>query len=99
MIQEIQSQWNEMPEKDIALICSKYKISRPTARRYIQMPAEEIQGMDRPRKSKHSAGRRGNAYVNIIYKMMRDGHTDDTIYFYLRHAGIPQPPYGFICHV
>lgn len=91
MIQEIQSQWNEMPEKDIALICSKYKISRPTARRYIQMPAEEIQGMDRPRKSKHSAGRRGNAYVNIIYKMMRDGHADDTIYFYLRHTGIKDP--------
>ena len=62
MIQEIQSQWNEMPEKDITLICSKYKISRPTARRYIQMPAEEIQGMDRPRKSKHSAGQKKGTF-------------------------------------
>lgn len=44
--------------------------------------------MDKPRKYRHSANRRGNAYVNIIYKMMHDGHTDDIIYFYLRYIGI-----------
>lgn len=91
MIREIQNLWKGMPEKDIAFICSRYKISRQTAYKYVRMPEEEIQGMDRPRKSKHSANRRGNAYVNIIYKMMCDGHTDDTIYFYLRHIGIGDP--------
>lgn len=91
MILEIQNLWEEMPEKDIFFICSRYKISKPTAYKYVRMPKEEIQSMDKPRKCRHSASRRGNAYVNIIYKMMRDGHTDDTIYFYLRHIGIKDP--------
>ena len=39
--------------------------------------------MDKPRKSRHSASRRGNAYVNIIYKMMCDGHADDIILRFL----------------
>jgi len=91
MIQEIQQMWEKMPEKDISFICSRYKISKPTAYKYVRMPEEEVQGMNKPHKSKHSTNRRGNAYVNIIYKMMRDGHPDDTIYFYLRHIGIKDP--------
>lgn len=77
-----------MPEKDLLSLCNRYKISKPTANKYIHMSEEEIRGMDKPRKSRHSANRRGNAYVNIIYKMMCDGHADDIIYFYLRHIGI-----------
>lgn len=91
MIYEIQNLWETMPKKEIALICDKYEISRPTAYKYIRMSEEELQGMDKPRKSQRSTGRKGDAYVNIIYKMMRDGHTDDTIYFYLRHIGIKDP--------
>lgn len=91
MIQEIQNLWKKAAEKDISFICSRYKISRQTAYKYVRMSEEEIQNMDKPRKSRRTAGRRGDAYVNIIYKMMRDGHTDDTIYFYLRHIGIEDP--------
>lgn len=83
--------WEELPEKEISYICEKYHISKPTAYRYVRLTAEEVQGMDKPRKSRRSTGRKGDAYVNIIYKMMRDGHTDDTIYFYLRHIGIKDP--------
>lgn len=91
MIQEIQNLWEKAAEKDISFICSRYKISRQTAYKYVRMSGEEIHNMDKPRKSRRTAGRRGDAYVNIIYKMMRDGHTDDTIYFYLRHIGIEDP--------
>lgn len=52
------------------------------------MSEEEVQSMDKPKKYRHFANRSGNAYVNIIYKMMRDGHPDDVIYFYLRYIGI-----------
>lgn len=90
MIREIQREWEKMSEKDISFICARYGISRPTAYRYIRMPEEEVQGMDRPHK-RHSKGRRGDSYVNIIYKMMSDGYSDDTIYFYLRHIGIEDP--------
>lgn len=88
MIREVQKTWQEMPVKDISLLSSRYKICKATAEKYVHMPEEKIQKMDRPKKNRHSAGRKGNAYVNIIYKMMRDGHTDDTIYHYLRHIGI-----------
>ena len=90
MIREIQGLWKELPEKDISFISGRYKISRQTACKYVRMPEEEIRGMDRP-GTRRRAGRRGDAYVNIIHKMMRDGHTDDTIYFYLRHIGISDP--------
>ena len=88
MIREIQKAWQEMPVKDISLLCDRYKICRATAEKYAHMPEEKIQEMDRPKKYRRSAGRKGNAYVNIIYKMMRDGHTDDMIYHYLRYIGI-----------
>ncbi|MCI8683011.1 MAG: transposase [Lachnospiraceae bacterium] len=90
MIREIQEKWGKMPKKDISFICARYNISKPTAYKYNRMAEEEVQGMDRPR-ARHSTGRRGDAYVNIIYKMMCDGHSDDTIYFYLRHIGIVDP--------
>ena len=48
----------------------------------------KIQEMDRLKKRRRSADRKDNAYVNVIYKMMRDGHTNDTIYHYLWHIGI-----------
>lgn len=91
MIREIQNLWEKASEKDITFICNRYKISKPTAYRYVRMTEDELKSMDKPRKSRHSKNRRGNAYVNIIYKMMPDGHTDDTIYFYLRHIGIKDP--------
>ncbi len=91
MIWEIQNLWEKAPEKDISFICGRYKISKQTAYKYVRMSEEELQSMDKPRKSRRTASRRGDAYVNIIYKMMRDGHTDDTIYFYLRHIGIKDP--------
>lgn len=91
MIVEIQKQWVEMDKKDISIICMEYKISRPTADKYIKMTDGEIREIGNPRKSSHSRNRKGNDYVNIIYKMMRDGYPDDVIYHYLRYKGIADP--------
>ena len=46
--------------------------------------------MDMPNEYK-SRARAGDDFVNIIFKMMRDGYDDEIIYHYLRKIGITTP--------
>lgn len=87
MIRDIQVFWGSLPKKKISLVCREYGITRPTAKKYVSMAEDEIDGMDAPRDYK-TRKRAGNVFVNIIYKMMADGYDDETIYQYLRKSGI-----------
>lgn len=60
-----------------------FGLSRATAKKYIDMPEEEVDNLERPvnYKKRESAM---NAWLNVIYKMMRDGHSNETIYFYIK---------------
>lgn len=50
------------------------------------MSQEELEGLDAPKNyKKRESGM--NGWLNIIFKMMEDGHTNETIYFYIK--GLP----------
>ena len=50
------------------------------------MTEEDLCQMDQPRNYKKRKTVMDD-YLNIIFKMMQDGHPDDIIYFYLRYSG------------
>ena len=61
-----------------------FGIAPPTAKRYLFMTKEDIASLDHPanyRKRESSM----NAWLNVIYKMMADGCSNELIYFYIRH--------------
>ena len=47
------------------------------------MTASEINGMDSPKNYKKRKSPM-NKWLNVIFKMMLDGHSNETIYFYIR---------------
>lgn len=85
MIRQIQECWHGL-EKDIRTVAKTFQISAQTARKYISMPEEEIKQLDAPRNYKKRATIMDD-YINIIFKMMKDGLHDDIIYFYVRRQG------------
>lgn len=87
LIRDVQLFWEGLPKKKISLVCQEYGIARHTAEKYVSMTDDEINGMDAPKNYK-TRKRAGNDFVNIIYKMMADGHDDETIYQYLRKSGV-----------
>lgn len=52
MIRNIQLFWDGLPEKKISLVCREYGIARHTAKKYISMTEDEINGMDEPQEYK-----------------------------------------------
>ena len=59
-----------------------FGISLPTAKKYIHMTEAEIICLDAPANYKKRDSPM-NAWLNVIFKMMLDGHSSETIYFYL----------------
>ena len=55
----------------------------PTAKRYVEIPETEINSLDSPRNYKKRESSM-NDWLNIIFKMMDDGHSNETIYFYIQ---------------
>lgn len=47
------------------------------------MPESEIHSLDSPRNYKKRESSMNN-WLNIIFKMMDDGHSNETIYFYIQ---------------
>lgn len=82
MILEIQQFWNELENKKLKTVMKQFQISRLTAKRYIYMSEEEIKSLDLPNNYKKRETPM-NKWLNIIYKMMRDGHSNETIYYYI----------------
>lgn len=83
MILEVRQFWENLEKKKITTVARNFGISSPTAKRYIQMSASEIENMDSPKNYKKRDSPM-NKWLNVIFKMMLDGHSDETIYFYIR---------------
>lgn len=83
MILEVRQFWERLEKKKITTVARYFGISSPTAKRYIQMSVSEIESMDSPKNYKKRDSPM-NKWLNIIFKMMLDGHSDETIYFYIR---------------
>ena len=83
MIKEIQSFWAESEKKRIKTVAEQFHLSLPCAKKYIYMSSKELEELDTPKnyKKRESAM---NEWLNVIFKMMLDGHTNETIYFYIK---------------
>lgn len=74
--------------KKVRLTAEKFNKDLITTRKYLIMSKEEIQALDNPKKYKKREKQVGAAnYFNLIYKMIKDGHNQDVIYWYIMRKG------------
>lgn len=83
MIRDIEEYWSRQEKKRIKNVAETFGISQATAKKYVSMTEEEINGLDKPNSCKKRESSM-NAWLNVIYKMMVDGHSNETIYFYIK---------------
>lgn len=83
MIHEIQDYWNGLEKKKIKAVIEKFQISQLTAKKYINVSDDEIKNLSMPSNYKKRDSPM-NDWLNVIYKMMMDGHSNETIYFYIK---------------
>ena len=80
-----------LEKKKIKTVAEKFHISLPCAKKYIYMSQEELEKLDAPQNYKKRETSM-NGWLNVIYKMMLDGHTNETIYFYIKeHPDFNEP--------
>ncbi len=60
-----------------------FGISSPTAKRYLAMTKEDISRLEKPNNYKKRESSM-NSWLNVIYKMMADGCSNELIYFYIK---------------
>ncbi len=69
-----------------------HSVSVPTLKKYLAMSGEEVERLS----ERHIQNRNKNTiigpYLNIIYKMLRDGFKGDFIYSYILHTGYKGKP-------
>ena len=91
MIKEIQSFWAELEKKKIKTVAEHFHLSQPCAKKYIHMSQKELEELDTPKNYKKRESTM-NGWLNVIFKMMLDGHTNETIYFYIKeHPDFNEP--------
>ena len=83
MIRDIQDYWNGQEKPRIKKVAEAFGIAPPTAKKYIFMTQEDIDSLGHPANYKKRESSM-NAWLNIIYKMMLDGCSNETIYFYIK---------------
>ena len=71
-----------MEKKRVKAVAEVFEIAQPTAKKYIRMTQADIDRLAAPTlyKKRDSAM---NEWLNVIFKMMDDGHSNETIYFYI----------------
>lgn len=82
MIREIQSYWNSLEKKRKKSVAVRFQLSLATAKRYVEMSESEINSLNNTRNYKKRESPM-NGWLNVIFKMMDDGHSSETIYFYI----------------
>jgi len=63
-------------------IAEKFQLSLATTKKYVEMSESEINSLDSPRNYKKRESPM-NDWLNVIFKMMDDRHSSETIYFYI----------------
>jgi transposase len=82
LVRDVQAYWNAIETKDIKLVQDKFKLSKFMVNKYINLTEFEISQMNniRPYKSKNNTM---HEWMNVIYKMLRDGIKSAVIYYYI----------------
>lgn len=87
LIFQVREYWENLEKKTLKKAADEFKISAATVKRYVHMSDAEIEGMDTPTDYPKRYSPMSD-WLNIIYKMMCDGLSNETIYFYiLQQAG------------
>ena len=84
LIREIQVYCKKQEKPRIKKTAEAFGISSLTAKNYIFMTEEDIAALEHPVNYKKRESSM-NAWLNIIYKMMVDGCSNELIYFYIKH--------------
>ena len=82
MIRQVQEYWEGLDKKTVRAVAGAFRLSAPTAKKYIHMTEEEINGLDTPANYKKRDSPM-NDWLNVIFKMMLDGQSGETIYYYI----------------
>ena len=96
MICSLRKEWAETVKPKFKDFQEKYDISYPTLKKYLKMTEEEVEGIKEVRKRPKYKTDMDN-YINIIYKMVIDGHKPAVIYSYLQSKGC-KACYGTVLH-
>ncbi|MDR1641435.1 MAG: ISL3 family transposase [Clostridiales bacterium] len=64
-----------------------FEVSAPTVRKYLAMSTDEINSLDSTAEYKRRDSTTMGAYVNIIFKMLKDSIDAKVIYGYVCHCG------------
>ena len=72
-----------LEKKKIKTVAEQFHLSQPCAKKYIYMSQKELEELDAPQNYKKRETSM-NGWLNVIFKMMLDGHTNETIYFYIK---------------
>ena len=86
MIRSVQARWNELDNKRVKTIAEEFSLDPRSARKYIKMTDDDIAKLDRPTEYNKRKTVMDD-YVNIIYKMLRDGIKPAAIMSYVIRAG------------
>lgn len=79
-------------------LAQAYGMSVASARRYLNMPDEEVVKI----KELKERGKRKtdmDDYMNMVYKMLADGHDPAFIYFYILHIGYAGSIHSLVNHI
>lgn len=82
-IQQIQAYWRQLEDKKPQTVADEFGIALATAKKYISMSEADIKKLDTPNNYKKRESPM-NEWLNIIYKMMVDDHSNETIYYYIQ---------------
>ncbi len=92
MIIKLREDWQSMQGQSLKRLAARYSISVPSAKKYIAMTDEEVEQIAERRKNRRRKDTVTGAYLNIIYKMLRDGYTAALVFSYVLHLGYSGNP-------
>jgi len=98
LIRDMQRFKNENPDASIKELAVHFGVSKYIAKSYMKMTSQEIDAMDSPKAYKKRVTVLDN-YINIIFKMLKDGVDTEIIYGYVcqcGYSGNPSTLLGYI---
>lgn len=97
-VMQMRKDWDDGKYDSKSSLAQAYGMSAANARRYLNMPDEEVAKIkDLKERGKRKTDMDG--YMNIVYKMLADGHDPAFIYSYILHTGYAGSVHSLVNHI
>ncbi len=97
-IMQMRKDWDDGKYDSKSSLAQAYGMSAANARRYLNMPDEEVAKIkDLKERGKRKTDMDG--YMNIVYKMLADGHDPAFLYSYILHTGYAGSVHSLVNHI